>query len=284
MPLFVTIPVSLLAGATLLFLLWLLAAAPGARRAETDFFREIPYAHRGLHDLAKGIPENSIPAFALAAERGFGIELDVQLSSDGVPMVFHDATLDRVCGVSGRLCERSSAELRELLLFGIAGTHIPTLAEVLSLVDGRVPLLVEIKEHPTPTASAEAAAKLLDGYAGAYLVEAFHPFALRWFRKNRPQVIRGQLSAAFLRDPKTRGAKYAVLHFFLLNFLARPDFIAFDLHHRSSGVIHILRALFGVPLFGWTAKTEKEYATKGFDTLIFEGELPEKPKGTEHET
>lgn len=283
MPLFVTLLISVLGAATLLFLLWLLAAAPGAKRAETDFFREIRYAHRGLHDLSRQIPENSIPAFALAVERGFGIELDVQLSSDGVPMVFHDETLDRVCGVSGRLCERSCEELRALSLFGIPDTHIPTLAEVLSLVDGRVPLLVEIKEHPTPRASAEAAARLLDGYRGAYLVEAFHPFALGWFRKNRPQVIRGQLSAAFLRDPKTRGARYAVLHFFLLNFLARPDFIAYDLHHRDAGVIRILRRLFGVPLFGWTAKTEEEYAVRGFDTLIFEGEIPEKPKGTEHE-
>ena len=283
MPLFVTILVSVLGAATLLFLLWLLAAAPGARRAETDFFREVCYAHRGLHDLSEKIPENSIPAFALAAERGFGIELDVQLSSDGVPMVFHDETLERVCGVSGRLCEKSAAELRALLLCGIPGTHIPTLAEVLSLVDGRVPLLVEIKEHPSPSACAEAAAKLLDAYRGAYLVEAFHPLALHWFRKKRPQVIRGQLSAAFLRDPKTRAPRYAVLHFFLLNFLARPDFIAYDLHHRSSGVIRILRGLFGVPLFGWTAKTEEEYRVRGFDTLIFEGELPEKPKGTDYE-
>lgn len=283
MPLIALIPLSVLAGITLLLLLWLLAAAPGARRAEIDLFKEIPYAHRGLHDLARGIPENSVPAFALAAERGFGIELDVQLSSDGVPMVFHDATLDRVCGVSGRLCDKSAVELRELTLCGIPGTHIPTLSEVLSLVDGRVPLLVEIKEHPSPSRSAEAAARLLDGYDGAYIVEAFHPLALRWFRKHRPRVLRGQLSAAFLRDRETRAPKYALLHFFLLNFLARPDFIAYDLHHRNSCVIRILRALFGVPLFGWTARTEDEYAVHGFDTLIFEGDLPEKPKGVEHE-
>ena len=283
MPVFLTVLFSVLGGATLIFLLWLLAAAPGNRRPETDLFKEILYAHRGLHDLSRGIAENSIPAFALAAERGFGIELDVQLSADGIPMVFHDATLDRVCGVPGRLSEKTSAELRSLTLFGIAGTHIPTLAEVLSLVDGRVPLLVEIKEHPSPKASAAAAAKLLDDYNGPYIVEAFHPFALQWFSKNRPGVIRGQLSAAFLRDPKTRGVSYAILHFFLLNFLSRPDFIAFDLHHRNALSISVLRAFFGVPLFGWTAKTEEEYAVQGFDTLIFEGDVPEKPKGITYE-
>lgn len=283
MPFPVTLAISLLAGATLLFLLWLLAAAPGPRRPEIDLFKQVLYAHRGLHDLDNSIAENSIPAFALAVERGFGIELDVQLSSDGVPMVFHDATLDRVCGTPGRLCERSSSELRRLKLFGIEGTHIPTLAEVLSLVNGRVPLLVEIKEHPSPARSAEETAKLLDKYCGPYIVEAFHPFALLWFRKHRPMVLRGQLSAAFLKDSGTRAPRYAILHLFLLNFLARPDFIAYDLHHRRSLVIRILRALFGVPLFGWTAKTEAEYNVFGFDTLIFEGEIQRNKESSAHE-
>ena len=165
----------------------------------------------------------------------------------------------------------TAAELSELTLLGCPDCHIPTLAEVLALVGGRVPLLVEIKEHPSPLRSAAAAASLLDGYDGSYCVEAFHPFALLWFRRHRPRVIRGQLSAAFLRDRGTRGARYAILHLFLLNFLSRPDFIAYDLHHRSSPVIRILRALFGVPLFGWTAKTAEEYRTEGFDTMILEG-------------
>lgn len=283
MPLLFPLLLSVLGGAALLFLLWLLAAAPSARRADPELFQEVLYAHRGLFDLSQGVAENSLAAFSLAAERGFGIELDVQLSSDGTPMIFHDKTLDRACGVSGRLCEKSERELAELSLFGIPDARIPTLAEVLTLVDGRVPLLVEIKEHPSPSAVSSAVAPLLDTYRGRYLVEAFHPLSLLWFRRHRPAVLRGQLSSAFLRNPKTRTPRYAILHFFLLNFLSRPDFIAYKLHDRASPVIRILRALFGVPLLGWTARTEAEYGAPGFDTLIFEGDISKKTKGTEHE-
>lgn len=282
MPLTVAVLLSFFGLALLLPALWLFAAAPRAKRPKASSLCLVHYAHRGLFDLSHGIPENSIPAFSLALERGVGIELDVQLSSDGIPMVFHDEELLRACGVRGRLCERSCRELQDLTLFGAPGVRIPTLAEVLSLVSGRVPLLVEIKEHPSPSAVAKATAELLDGYRGEYLVEAFHPLALLWFRKNRPEVLRGQLSAAFLRRAETRRAGYLVLHFFLLNFLARPDFIAYDLRDRDSPVIRILRALFSVPLLGWTAKSGADREACGFDALIFEGKPP-KTKGPDHE-
>ncbi len=283
MPPFLSVSLALFGTASLLLLLWLLAAAPRSKRPEAGQLCRAHYAHRGLFDLSRGIPENSLPAFSLAAERGVGIELDVQLSSDGVPMVFHDGSLERACGVSGRLCETSCRNLKRLCLFGIPDARIPTLAEVLSLVDGRVPILVEIKEHPSPSAVAKATAKLLDGYRGTYLVEAFHPLALLWFRKNRPAVIRGQLSAAFLRRAETRRARYFVLQFFLLNFITRPDFIAYDLRNRDSAVIRLLRTLFSVPLLGWTARTASDGRVRGFDGLIFEGEIPPKPKGSDHE-
>lgn len=281
MPYYASLPLSILAGLALAFLLWLFAAAPKMHPRGRSLCL-VHYAHRGLFDLSRGIPENSLPAFLEAARAGVGIELDVQLSSDGVPMVFHDAELFRACGVPGRLCEKSFSELQSLSLFGISGVRIPTLAEVLSLVGGRVPLLIEIKANPSPIAVAKATSALLDSYPGAYLIESFHPLALLWFRLRRPEVPRGQLSRAFLRHAETRRAGHLVLHFFLLSFLTRPDFIAYDLRDRGSAVIRILRALFSVPLLGWTAKGEGDQAVRGFDALIFEGEPP-KTKGSDHE-
>ena len=125
-----------------LFALWLYLIAPRARRKAVQPFLR-PYAHRGL--WGEGLPENSLGAFRAAADKGFAIELDIQLSADGVVMVFHDYTLDRVCGRAGKVCEHTAAELGRMPLNGIEAECIPTLAEVLDAVDGRVPLLIELK-------------------------------------------------------------------------------------------------------------------------------------------
>ncbi len=254
-----------------LFLLWLFLAAPGRKRPETVELARVHYAHRGLHDAAAGVPENSLAAFARAIERGCGIELDVQLSSDGIPIVFHDATLDRVCGRAGRVCELTAAELTAIPLGG-SEQRIPTLAEVLDLVGGRVPLLVEIKYYRVPRTVAARAAALLDAYRGAYLIESFHPLAVAWFRRHRPSVVRGQLSMDYLKKkPDRRRRPYDLaLHLFLTNFLSRPDFIAYDLHDRSTLALRVLTKIFQPTLFGWTAKNERDLTADGFAAFIFE--------------
>ena len=257
--------------AIVLFLLWLCLAAPGRRRPETAALARVRYAHRGLHDAAAGIPENSLAAFARAIERGYGIELDVQLSSDGIPIVFHDETLDRVCGRAGRVSSMTAAELTAVPLGG--GEHcIPTLAEALRLVDGRVPLLVEIKYYRAPKAIAAAAAALLDAYRGDYCIESFHPLAVAWFRHNRPSVVRGQLAMNYLKKkPDRRRRPYDLaLHLFLTNFLGRPDFIAYDLHDRRALTFRIFSKIFHPTLFGWTARCQQDLTTDGFDTFILE--------------
>ena len=200
------------------------------RRVETAAFMTSPYAHRGLH--GGDLPENSLPAFCAAVACGFGIELDVQLSADGEVMVFHDESLLRMTGVDSSLYAKTKEELSALRL---AGTEekIPTLREVLALVDGKVPLLVEIKSDHAVLDVCAKTAEILDEYTGAYMIESFHPFAVNWFRKNRPHVVRGQLSANLFWHGKAALSLFVVENM-LFNFLARPDFIAYDYHYKNS--------------------------------------------------
>jgi glycerophosphoryl diester phosphodiesterase len=267
----------LIAAFAAMILLWLFLAAPGRRRRETRRFASAVYAHRGLHN-GRDIPENSLAAFRLAVEAGVGIELDVQLSSDGIPVVFHDNTLARVCGREGTVSDYTAQQLAEMPLLGVAGTGIPSLSEVLALVNGSVPLLVELKgELPGYLLATERTAALLDGYRGAYCIESFHPLIVAWWRRNRPTVVRGQLAMAFLREKDRRSLKYAVLELFLLNFLARPDFLAYRFTDKKRLPFRILRRLFGPAVFAWTPRGPEELALcDGFDSVIFEGTIPDR--------
>ena len=210
-----------------LSILYVLAVKPNVRRAQTDRFMQGCYAHRGLHDDA--LPENSLAAFDAACRAGYDIELDVQLSRDGVPMVFHDATLVRVCGVEARLSDYTAAELSKITLCGKKEYTIPTLSEALRVINGRVMLMVEIKGEEKGIASVcEETALLLDCYEGPYCIESFSPYAVHWFRKNRPAVVRGQLSSHFFRDPRHRNINGFIMQSLFTNFLTKPDFISFD--------------------------------------------------------
>ena len=195
------------------------------------------YAHRGLHNLKAGIPENSMKAFLLAVEKGYGIELDVQLSADGVPVVFHDNTLTRMCGVDRRVRDLTLAELKKLSLGGTGkpdtGERIPTFQEFLEMVDGRVPLIVEIKMEKWDARIPEAANELLKDYRGPYCIESFHPGALVWYRKHRPDVFRGQLCTNFNKEHMNRSPAYFFLGKMLTNIAARPDFIAYNWKYRN---------------------------------------------------
>ncbi len=166
-----------------------------------DFLR-LPVTHRGYHD-AEG-PENSLSAARAAIAAGYAIECDLQLSADGVPMVFHDYDLYRLTGTAGRVQAKSADDLRALTLCGSAD-HIPTLAEFLALVDGRVPLLVEIKDQeggmgPTDGRLEAAAAALLRDYTGPLAVMSFNPHAIAAFRREAPGIAVGLTTSAYGPD------------------------------------------------------------------------------------
>jgi len=264
---------------TILFLLILLIPAlyvfvllrPSSRR---DFDRRLKtdYAHRGLHDSR--IPENSLAAFQNAAEHGFGIELDVQLSRDGEVMVFHDYTLTRMTSDPRKVTDCTCAQLQALQLSG-TGQAIPTLQEVLDTVDGRVPLLIELKGESINPALCPRVDRILSGYRGTYCVESFNPFLLAWYKKNRPDVIRGILSTRLCRD-----RKWSVLNLLLdlmaLNVLARPDFIAFDHRYPERAAVKLCTKCYKACAFQWTIRTQDAYeaAHAAGSHTIFEGFLP----------
>lgn len=168
-------------------------------------FIAAPLAHRGLHDKTDGRPENSVEAIAGAIDHGYGIEIDLQLSSDGVPMVFHDYHLGRLTGAAGPVAQRTAAELGRIIpTGGTAG--IPTFAQVLEQVAGRVALLVEIKDQdgemgPDVGVLERAAAQALAGYSGPVAVMSFNPHAVSAFAAAAPDIPRGLVTSAY--DPDT---------------------------------------------------------------------------------
>lgn len=269
----------LILAAVVLFLLYLLSIMPRMlRRPDISPFLGRLYAHRGLHDNASDAPENSMRAFEKAVEHGFGIELDVQLTKDGIPVVFHDFGLKRVCGVDRKVCDLTFEELQELKLCG-SGEKIPAFAQVLKLVDGKVPLIIEYKIAALDTAVCERCDALLADYRGVYCIESFNPLGVLWYKKHRSEIFRGILSDNYLKD----GAKdfpaifYQLLHNMMFNFIAKPDFIAYNSRYYKDWSRSLCRALYRAPAVAWTIKSQEELRAreKDYDLFIFDSFLPE---------
>ena len=228
------------------------------------------YVHRGLH--SKEIPENSLAAFEKACEAGYGIELDVQLSRDGTVMVFHDYTLVRMTGCDKKLCELDAEELSSLFLADSDQT-IPTFSQVLSLVDGRVPLLIELKGEDLNTALCEKVAAQLKDYKGEYCLESFNPLLIGNMKKYLPRAYRGLLYTNVCRDKKKKSALNIALTSMALNVVAKPHFIAYNKLDRDSLPVRIATRLCGAQSFVWTVKSREELdSAKALgEWVIFEG-------------
>lgn len=252
-------------------LLTFLVAPRMFNKPDMSAFMGTSIAHRGYFDNEAGVPENSLAAFQAAIDKGFVIELDIQLSSDGVAMVFHDADLERVCGVEGKIWEYTAAELKEMKLLGTEET-IPTFEETLALVNGQVPLLVEYKMDKVDTAVCAEGQALLDEYDGAYAIQCFDPRALLWYKKNAPQVARGQLAEEFWEKEEYDGkALYLVLTYMLTNVATRPDFISYKAIHKDNLSLNVCRLL-GAKTACYTLKSAEEfdYVNGDFDMYIFD--------------
>ncbi len=245
------------------------------KRPDTSGLMGHYYAHRGLHDNQSDAPENSMAAFGKAVEAGYGIELDVQLSKDRIPVVFHDETLERVCGVKGKVRDYTFQELQEFTLLD-SEEKIPRFADFLKLVDGRAPLIIEIKIYEKAATVCSLADELIRQYRGTYCIESFHPLALWWYRKNRPRVIRGQLSSNFRKKGRPEAPPFFLVHYLLFNFLGKPDFIAYDHHHKKNISRRLCRVLYKALSVAWTIRSQKELAEcrEDFSLFIFEGFRP----------
>ena len=244
-----------------------------SRPALLQELKRARFAHRGLHNINAGVPENSILAFSLAVKEGFGIELDVHLSKDGKLVVEHDDTLQRTAHSPLVIEQCAWEEIRDLTLEGTQ-EKLPLFNDVLKLVDGKVPLLVEMKAvGGNQKALAAAVADALLPYGGPYCVESFDPRALYWLRRFAPQIVRGQLAGDVNREkPNVHPAVNFALRHYLVNILSRPDFLAYDYRDRKNISFRVCRALFRPPVFFWTVKSaEAENITADFGaTPIFE--------------
>ena len=240
--------------------------APAPEPGKVAWIGQTHFAHRGLH--GPGVPENSPAAFAAAIAQGLGIECDIQRSSDGQAMVFHDWELDRLTVESGPVARRSAEQLGLIALS--AGTDtIPTLRQVLTQVSGRVPLLIEIKSRRNLRISALCLAvrRVLEGYQGAYGVMSFDPRVAKWFSKHSPNTPRGLVVTE--ENDKTYAG---TLRRHLALWHARPDFLAYDIRDLPSDFAKAQRVR-GLALASWTVRSPdlRERARLYADAPIAEG-------------
>ena len=259
----------------ILILLYLLALRGRTRHPLLRKLRRWKYAHRGLH--GNGVPENSMAAFRLALENGYGIELDVHLLADGNLAVIHDASLLRTAGVDVKIEDLTTRELTNYPLEGTMET-IPTFQQVLELFAGKAPMIVELKpENGNHDALTATACKMLQAYKGLYCMESFDPRCIRWLKKNRPDILRGQLAHNSLHEP---GKVPYILRFVMTNLLSNfwntPDFIAYRYCDRNRLSVRIARKLWKIQGVSWTLKTQEEFDTAAKENWIpiFEGFKP----------
>lgn len=244
---------------------YLFMILPARHRRGIPFLLATPIAHRALHD-ADGVCENSIPAVRAAISQALTIEADVRLTRDGVPVVIHDSSLSRLCGISRSVESMTLAELSECRLLE-GGSRIPTLAELLREVDGRVPLLIELKSSYRSRVAASAA-DILAGYTGHFAVQSFDPICLRRFKRLLPHVPVGILAC---RKRLSSGIHAYASSKLLFNFLCRPDFISFGYTERPPLALRLARRM-GCPVLAWTVTSAKQasLAASHFDGIIAE--------------
>ena len=262
--------ISIFITVTILFVLLIFLIRPNKKRI--DKLPTEMYAHRGLHD-AKTAYENSVSAFKRAADRSMGVEFDVQLTKDNKLVVFHDNNLSRMTGIDTTIAEHTYEELKQYKLAD-SEDGIPLLEEVLDIMRG-LPIICEIKAHlgAGNTTICPFVAEAIDKYEGNICIESFSPFYVGWFKKHRPDVIRGQLSASFKNDGKTPKLQAFAMRNLMFNFLTSPDFIAYKYSDDCFG-FKLCRDLFNPVCVAWTARgseaIEEAKAQKRFHSIIFE--------------
>ena len=237
-------------------------------QATNNFLFDKYIAHRGFHNEEN--PENTIGAFERAINNNYAIELDVQLLKDGTVVVVHDNKLSRLCGVDKYVSNLNLEDIQNLNVLN-SKYQIPTLKQVLEFVNGRTPLLIEIKNTLKVGELESKVWEILKNYNGEYAIQSFNPFSLEWFKKNAPNVLRGQL-ASFFKNEDLSFIKKVLLKKLRLNKLSCPHFISYnaeDLPNRYCNKSNL-------PVLAWTIRNQEDYlkVIKFTDNIIFEGFEP----------
>lgn len=265
-----------IAAAAALLLLWLFLIAPGrAGKKQRAPFERRAYAHRGLYEQDQSVPENSLCAFSRAAEAGYGVELDVQLTKDHRIVVFHDDDMKRACGLDKRVYDYTYDELQQIPLFG--GPHrIPLFSDVLDVLGTRSPVIVELKYGPEWERLCADTNAMLDSFSGNACIESFHPLLVRWYKRNAPGRLRGQLSEACRYSCKyLPGWQAWIMSRLLTNVATRPQFIAYGTGEKCLSA-RVCEAM-GAMRVLWTAREPELHARRmrENDAVIFEYYRPE---------
>lgn len=227
-------------------------------------------AHRGLFDREK-IPENSMLAFDKALEKGYSIEVDVNMTQDGYIVVFHDNSLKRMTGIKNDITTMTLSEIKKFKLLGTEN-KIPTFEDVLLQVSGKVPILIEVKPNSKYKELMEKLINLLEKYNVKYSIQSFDPRIVYWLKKNMPQISRGQISSKNIREVKSRILKI-LLGKMVFNVITKPNFISYQ-YLSINEKFYKKQKNKGREVIAWTLKNKEDYEKirDYCDMVVFENE------------
>lgn len=227
-------------------------------------------AHRGLHDDVSA--ENSLSSFQKAIDGGYAIEMDLQMTLDGVVVVFHDDTLNRVTGFDADIRKVNYSDIKDLKLSNSEET-IPTCEEFLKFIDGRTPLLIEIKDHSNIGVMEEKIKEMLDNYKGEFAVQSFNPFIVKWFATHCPIYVRGQLASTFSKGTLSWIKRYLLKNLMFIRS-NKSQFVSYDVKGIDQKLI--LRIKKRMPILMWTVRSQEQIEKHKdyFDNIIFENFIP----------
>lgn len=258
----------------ILLYLYMIKPKTSSKNAMKEY-EKVYIAHRGLFNNID-IPENSLIAFKKAVLGNYGIELDVQLTSDNKLVVFHDVSLKRMCGVDKKLTDCAYGELLQYNLLN-TNEKIPLFIDVLKVLKKDTPLIIEIKPEGRVIETVKDVVEVMKNYDGLFNIESFNPKVVYYLRRNEPSIIRGQLSFNYFKDSKHNFFLKLCLTYLLTNFLTRPDYIAYN--HKDAGNLsfRLCSKLFKGECVAWTIKsqTELENAGRYYKQFIFDSFIPD---------
>lgn len=258
--------------------LYLFALLPNLSRKDKLKPYENKYiAHRGLFNNVD-IPENTISSFSKAVENNYGIELDVQLTTDNKLVVFHDESLLRMTGIDKLLRECSYDEIKDIKLLKTNET-IPLFEDVLKVLHKDTPLIIEVKPEGRYIETTKATVEMMRNYDGLYNMESFNPYVVKYLKENEPQIIRGQLSENYFKTTSNlRWYEKFILTNLLFNFYNKPDYIAYDCKNTSNISFNIVSRLYKAECVAWTIKSQKQLEDnkKYYKCFIFDSFIPNK--------
>lgn len=235
-------------------------------------------AHRGFHSLDKSIPENSLLAFKKAMDYGYAIELDINLLKDGNIVVFHDPDLKRMCKKDILLSESNYEDIHNYYLLS-TNEKIPLLSDVLQLIDGKVPLMIELKPRGDIIGLCEQFIKTMESYQGEFAIQSFNPKVLKWFKKNHPEIIRGQIAEYFTDEQTLSKSTKHLLKTMFFNSFTKPDFINYGLKDLPNKIVNRFYKK-GFIVIGYTARNMLEFqmVRNHYDNAVFEFFRPDEKK------